>query len=414
MNRRYALAAVLVAAALACSEAPYDPGTGGTPQGFSIAYGIWAPMPSDNCTAAIHDRYSVVGPDRKVYPTWHPPTDPSTGCSFGHDHGRDPRGSDLYRLVGDIPFGYANEQLEAFDPSNPRREDHVGHKVEWENDVLMHFGSSAADALFEVRCDVLTKLHQGTHSKDALTNNVHELVYHLRCTDGSEMHITLLSAIGEPGAFERTCDGATVVVGPPVPANSPQGDGVRRIPDRTCVDQEILVPAGQESDFDELHESWETDNDIRAANGRRLAFFNPYYQVVFPSRYHDPGSAALIGRPIDLCYEVTATGERAAGGPCETSTANGTIAGVTFDDPRSEFDGVRRFVDINYNIIENERGPTTWYTDPYGRDARTEPFPGSIRQWIAEMDNRRGDLVLQGPTLGRTRNYGGPGVHAPN
>ena len=54
----------------------------------------------------------------------------------------------------------------------------------------MHFGSAAADQLFEIRCDVLTKLHQGTHSKDAFTNNLHELAYHIRCTDGTELHIT--------------------------------------------------------------------------------------------------------------------------------------------------------------------------------------------------------------------------------
>ena len=51
----------------------------------------------------------------------------------------------------------------------------------------MHFGSAAADQLFEIRCDVLTKLHQGTHSKDAFTNNLHELAYHIRCTDGTEL-----------------------------------------------------------------------------------------------------------------------------------------------------------------------------------------------------------------------------------
>ena len=101
----------------------------------SIAMSAWTPGTNDTCTREIHDQYAVVGPDGKLYPTWHPPVDPATGCSFGHDHGRDPRGSDLYDESGPIPFGYANEQLVAFDPANPRNEDHVGHKVEWENDV---------------------------------------------------------------------------------------------------------------------------------------------------------------------------------------------------------------------------------------------------------------------------------------
>src|SRR2546430_8852220 len=38
----------------------------------------------------------------------------------------------------------------------------------------------------------------------------------------------------------------------------------------------------------------------------------------------------------------------------------------------------------------------------------------SIRQFIARIDNTRGGLRAAGPTLGGTRDYGGPRVHAPN
>ncbi|HEV8264136.1 MAG TPA: hypothetical protein VGQ06_04235 [Gemmatimonadales bacterium] len=382
--------------------------------GNAASFGIWTPGPNDNCTAAQHDAYSVVGPDHKRYPTWHPPIDPVSGCSFGHDHGRDPRGSALYRMVGAIPFGYANEQLDVYDPLTTRHEDHFGHKVEWENDVRMHFGSDAADAMFDIRCDVLTKLHQGTHSKDAFTNNLHELAYHIRCTDGTELHVTFLAQIGTPGEFVRSCDGATIVVGTASPPNSPAGGGERIIPDRTCVDQDILVPAGQFSDFGTLHESWQTSNVIRADGGHTLAAFNPYFQVSRPSRFYDPALVGLVGRPIDVCYEVTPTGERARGQDCDVSTANGTIMGVTFDDPRSVFDGVSRVVDINSNFIDNAGGPQAWYTDPFGKHGRTQPFPGSIRQFIASINNDRGGLEISGPTLGRNRDYGGPRVHAPN
>jgi hypothetical protein len=40
--------------------------------------------------------------------------------------------------------------------------------------------------------------------------------------------------------------------------------------------------------------------------------------------------------------------------------------------------------------------------------------PGSIRQFIARINNDRGGLELEGPTLGGDRDYGGPRVHAPN
>jgi hypothetical protein len=262
---------------------------------------------------------------------------------------------------------------------------------------------------------VLTKLHQGTHSKDAFTNNVHELVYHIECEDGSEMHVTMLAAIGTPGEFVRSCEREVhVTAGQPTPANSPAGGGFRAIPDRTCIERYLLVPAGQQSNyFSALHETWETSNAVRREDGHTLAFFNPYFQVRLPSRFHDPALALVVGRPIDVCYEAPLSGERATGGACAASTDDGQTAGVTFDDPRSRFNGTGHFVDINANRIANAGGPTVWYTDAYGQHGRTEPFPGSVRQWIAAIDNDVG-VDVGGPTVGDDRNYSADGVRAPN
>ena len=130
MNSGCLFVSLALLPSLACHDMTFTTPGGGTPTGFAASYGIWTPGPRDDCTAEIHNKYSVVGPDGKLYPTWHPPIDPVTGCSFGHDHGRDPRGSALYAFVGPIPFGYANEQLDAYDPANPRHEDHFGHKIE--------------------------------------------------------------------------------------------------------------------------------------------------------------------------------------------------------------------------------------------------------------------------------------------
>lgn len=413
VTRRTFAAAFAALAIMACDDPQYTSAPL-TPIGNARSFGIWNPGPNETCTKADHDRYSVVGPDAKVYPTWHPPVDPTTGCTFGHEHGRDPRGSNLYAQVGDIPLGFANEQLDIWDPTGQRHEDHVGHKVEWENNIQLDFDSDAADQLFDVRCDVLTKLHQGTHSRDAFTNNLHELVYHISCTDGTEMHITMMAAIGTPGQFERSCDRATIAVGTATPANSPNGGGVRIIPDRFCVEQQMLVAAGQRSNFGVLHENWETSNAIRTTTGRTVAFFNPYYQVFLPSRFYDPALANVTGRPIDVCYEVTATGERAAGGPCDRSTDTGTVAGILYDDPRSEFNGARRQVDINENSIDNAGGSFVWYSDPFGRNARPDSFPGAIRQLIARVNTNRGSLGTSGPVLGGNRAYWGLGTHAPN
>src|ERR1041384_8418198 len=124
MKRFCVLCFIILLAGQGSPAAPdYGPATGN-----AASFGLWSPGANDDCTKAQHDAYSVVGPDHKLYPTWHPPVDPVTGCSFGHDHGRDPRGSALYAEVGPIPFGYANEQLDVYDPANPRHEDHFGHK----------------------------------------------------------------------------------------------------------------------------------------------------------------------------------------------------------------------------------------------------------------------------------------------
>ncbi len=54
----------------------------------SAAMGLWLPTQFDNCT---HGRFHVMPTPRrrarlrKWYPTWHPPTDPITGCYLSAD-----------------------------------------------------------------------------------------------------------------------------------------------------------------------------------------------------------------------------------------------------------------------------------------------------------------------------------------
>ncbi|MEP6688107.1 MAG: hypothetical protein ABJC36_07135, partial [Gemmatimonadales bacterium] len=204
-----------------------------------------------------------------------------------------------------------------------------------------------------------------------------------------------------------------VTAGTPTPANSPDGGGFRAIPDRACVEQFLLVPAGQQSNYSALHETWETSNSIRRADGHTLAFFNPYFQVRLPSRFYDPALAPVVGRPIAVCYEVMPDGRRASGGACDASTSGGQVTGLTFDSVGSAFNGAGHFVDVNANQLGNENGPEVWYTDAFGRNGQTEPFEGSIRQRLAKMDSNVG-VDAGGPVIGNNRNYAGPGVHAPN
>jgi hypothetical protein len=386
----------------ACQDDVGLVGPGKAPNGVSRAFSAWTPGPGDTCTPEIHDRFATVGPDGKLYPTWHPPVDPQSGCTFGHEHGRDPRGSDLFDEVGYIPFGLANEAADLFAP-------HPGYKVEWENDVEMRVGlGDLGGALFTISCDVMVELHQGSAGSGRFVNPHHELAYHARCSEGTELHFQIVTTIGHAGEFVRSCDsGVHVVVAPD--AGGRDGGGKRLIPDRTCVERHILVAEGQTSRFSSgLRESWQFSESLRAANGETLASVGPYFNVFNPSRYHDPDKPDLLGNAIDLCYEVMADGNRARGGPCEGIPA----IPVAWNDPASPFDGAHRDVDINGIRIRNEDGPEVWYTDAYGKNGSPERFPGSIRQVIAGINNEV--VTPSGPSIGRDRHYGGQGVHPPN
>jgi len=68
---------------------------------------------------------------------------------------------------------------------------------------------------------------------------------------------------------------------------------------------------------------------------------------------------------------------------------------------------------VNNNDIDNRDGPEVWYSDPFGRNARKSPFPGSVRQWISKVKNDYG-FNVNGPAIGFDRDYGHSTVHAPN
>jgi hypothetical protein len=120
----------------------------------------------------------------------------------------------------------------------------------------------------------------------------------------------------------------------------------------------------------------------------------------------------ITGLTINLCYETEANGDQARSNTCSGATVNGTIQGMLQTDPRSPFNGVSRFVDINGNRVDNADGSEVVYTDPFGKHGRSAAFPGSIRQFVSRTNNSA--VPFHGPRIGDGRNYGGVGVHAPN
>jgi hypothetical protein len=379
---------------------------------------------SGECSVEVHARYSTYGPDGKVYPTWHPTKDPS-GCAFGHEHGDDPRTSDLFGTVGWPAFGYTSEVLaQTAAASGQRHEDHVGHKVLAVNNSNVVQGDNGTSFFppsgsTAAVCDVLLKFHQGTHSPDAFTNNLHELIFASSCTqDGQtvEARYSALIPVGRPGGFSSTdCPGPNLgqrftQVGPAVPASSPSDTRSlgRLLTDASCVQAirdgkthfEVIENKEIPFDTNDLHEFW--FSDVRLSTSAVSFTLSPLFYVLNPSRYYDPSAPNKLARVVDLC----ATGIR--GAYCDQVRSYSSA--VTWDDPRSPFKGtLREFRPGSFAVRTS--GPTTVYTDALGANPSSTPFAGSIKQYFSGTST--GTLSVRGAT----RDYGGSastGVHAPN
>lgn len=392
----------------------------------------WKPTAVDTCPVSLHEKYSVVGPDGKLYPSWHPATDtdPATGksCTFGHEHGYDPATSDIYDWVTDfidedasksrgIPFGYVSETLDTYSAAQNslvvRHEDNAGHKIIVANDVAV-IGANPRVAVKDddgvaIKCDYLIKFHQGSHSSDATKNNAHETLYALRCTDGTELISSTFTRYGDANEFARSCDETTVETSGSI---LPDGFGGRRlIPDTTCVDRDVLVPGNQQSDIWSLYEVWESANRIETPDGTELASFDPWFGIRNPSRVHAPGIVGEVIALVDTLFLVDETdGGTAKGYPWDEHAGQHLAKG----DPDSPFDGAQRDYYLQATTIQNASGPSVWWTDPYGDQAATEEFPGAVKQWVSQTDNSDWP-ELERRTFDLQKDFGKDnGVHAPN
>ncbi|MFC0529817.1 cellulose-binding domain-containing protein [Phytohabitans kaempferiae] len=384
---------------------------------------------ANECSREIHARYWTYGPDGKVYPTWHPPRDPS-GCSFGHEHGDDPRTSDLYSTASWPPFGYTSEvMLDSMPQSSHRHEDHVGHKVLAVNNSNVIQGDNGTSffppqGTVIATCDILLKFHQGTHSPDAFSNNVHELLLNQRCTASNGGQVTearynAMIPLGRAGGFSPSeCPGfggQFINVQSAVPADSPSDTRSlgRLITEPGCVQairegrthNDPLYPNPVPFTVSDMDDFWFSDVSV---TGSGLNFrIAPLFYVVNPSRYYDPSKPNRLGRIVDLCYTDLAGGDYCNQVRQITQQTGQQIA---WDDPRSPFKGTLREFRPGSFSVQNS-GPTTVYTDVYGRNASSTPFTGSIRQYFSG----NGGTTMY--VRGSTKDYGSnsaDGIRAPN
>ena len=408
-------------------------------QGRAYAKYGWTPNPKyDTCPKWLHDTYWAYGPDNRVYPTWHPPTDtdPATGkaCTYGHEHGRDPAGSNLRSTLGPIPFGYVNEQLSATDPNGQRNEDHVGHKIEYKNAVKVGVPGDATGNDFQSGsgpvCDVLTKLHQGTHSPDAFTNNMHELLYAVSCDNGVGVRWLSFHHFGPAGVVQKIC-GQAQNLGGFSPPSSPtlENGSTRNVPDNVCLERlRAKVQQGGDASaeyYANYGEDWTSGvthalhRDNKGAYhdnwGQAGAERNPplqfefsagtYFSVRGPSRYFDPAKPANLGRRVDMCFDDSLQ-------ITHPDCVRARQTKATWDSPDSPFKGSERTTHFDWVTLKNPNGQRVYYSNPMGTLTRPQPDAATgvtLRQWVSSGAGEAMYYFGQ-----RSGDFDAPGVHAPN
>jgi hypothetical protein len=179
------------------------PQPGGTPTATPPPSGSLLPVDAEilgTCSAAVHDRYTVTGPDGNIYRTWHPvevPIDAAqpngAKCRFAHEHGQDPRTSLANPSLP--PFGY----IQANTPGHPV-EPHQGFKV---------FVANAGTVNNEGRISIHSTrivFHMGTGGVGRYTQPHHSLIFDMVAGDGSGRFVHLQGMADSGSVAGSICD----------------------------------------------------------------------------------------------------------------------------------------------------------------------------------------------------------------
>jgi hypothetical protein len=387
----------------------------------SQSMGRWTPATNTTrfpreCKQDVHDSYFVIGPDGRKYPTWHPPThvDASTGeiCYFGHEHGDNPSGSALYNdlrrhfawdangngtieesewnnATTGIPFGYAAEY-----GGSPATILHDSYKVALVNGIVRQRLVAGVAEDFGLACNQLLAFAHDTQSTAGFAQAQHPITYAIDCS-GSGDSANYVSKL----IVSVMADFGVLTADPPRTGEVAAG---RRFAETTAqVYPNAYVAVGATSDLvAALQESWDSIVTLRTAGSAELARFNPGFVSRDPARYRN-GAAGV--QSIDLCYTGLDAGGNLVSDPLQagsivrqvrgsatdcarltpTGPSSPTSQRVRFDDREAVFKGCSRQVVFREQSIRNASGPSTWYTNPAGGEARSVAFAGSLRQFVA-------------------------------
>jgi len=398
----------------------------------AMNFGKWTPVFANECPGSVHDRYWAIAPDNRVYHTWHPSTDFVTGCQFGHEHGDDPRDSEIFDYAqGFPPFGYAMQQQMNLSDFEGRREDHVGHKVTVANNIRLAIGNSANVNITiwdtGITCDLLSKIHMGSHSVDAMTNSVHEYFLNLSCDDTkwaepTAFSVKQLAQFGRPNEFVSWSDSpplntnmkgtvssqikkfdgsADNLTDPQVfPATSLAGDrehdGISAMYEHRYYNKrqpEIWAMTRREGSPNPPQNKRHSGAiNIDVPGGGSVEFF-PYYIVKNPSRLYD-GPEKTVRRTIEFCYPGTSSNRPVLNKAFCTGLPPTYPGEDYWKSPASPFNGGFRGVNFKGFGLANEGGPREFCTDAFGENAvpatgdPTNPCPvNTVFQKAAPISN---------------------------
>jgi hypothetical protein len=326
---------------------------------WSIAMGQWSPNPKwDTCTKEQHDSYNIVGPDGKIYPTWHPLKGPN-GCNFGHEHGVDPR---LSRADSSMPaFGYAAAQMGML-------EAHAGFKVHYANrgDIMDPVEGDIAQG------DMRLVFHMGTAGVKRYTEQFHSLEYDMVLPDGSYARVQGLADTGNGTGSACT---------------NPR-DGGRDFSTVGCDDSyEIWAPEFQ---------VWSPSDPFKARMQSRF-WTGPGIAAFDPITTRDPNDNTRI--LYSLNYYI----------PGSTVDPTSTDAINVWDGGTGGFAGCRRefYNGGDWANTGKANLSTIYYTDVYGKIISNTPQPGLLKQEISQI-SRSVDLKK------KVQHNCANGIHAPN
>ncbi len=284
------------------------------------------------CSAAVHDRYTVTGPDGQLYRTWHPPVVPVDAanpggptCAFAHEHGDDPTTS------------LANPALPAFGYINAvagHPEAHEGFKVFVANRGARNDEGRVAQTSTRI------VFHMGTGGVKRYTMPHHSLIFDLVAPDGHYVHVQGLADSKLVGSI---CDRDRALQD-----SNPNND----------VGRTVMVVKGAGCDVESVYEIWSMSLNIanRVTVNVSTAAFDPittmnpadmtqliYTYTQYPGDYHGCNRESYHG-PVywynangPTVYYTDAFGARVTNGPLKQEISKHSDIGIPMSQDQTQF-----------------------------------------------------------------------------